>query len=166
MVPKFGKQVTGSTVRAQKCSCVNPAVVERCVHLCPFPFVSNPRSYKLSLRLLKFETFHVLLTICSISSFQCGKKRWGEREYFLPWVLPQSKANLYKRCGLAWCRYVNGPSPAWARAGTCFSAVQSEGGMSLKVSQLPLFFNYPILRETKQINPLRFRDEKGCVRTE
>lgn len=136
------------------------------MHLCPLPFVSNPRSYKQSPRLLKFETFHMLLTICSICSFQGRRKRWGEREYFLPRVLPQTKANLYKCCGLARCRYVRGGHPACARAGACFSAVQSEGGASLKVSPLPLFFNYPILRETKQINPWRFRDEKGCVRTE
>ena len=166
MAPWFWKQVRGNTVRAQKCSCVNPAVAERCVHLCPFPFVSDPRLCKNSLRLLKFETFHVLLTICSISSFQCRKKRWGEKEYFLPCLLPQTKADFYKCCGLARCRYMNGGCPAWAKTGACFCAVQNEGGMSLKVSQLPLFFNCPILRETKQINPLRFGDEKGCVRTE
>lgn len=31
------KQVKGSTVRAQKCSCVNLTVVEMSVHLYPFP---------------------------------------------------------------------------------------------------------------------------------
>lgn len=131
------------------------------MHLCPFPFVSNPRSYKYSLRLLKYETFCMLSIICilAVSRIEKKKKRGGERgntsfPEFSPRQTPSfTGARESRLCCL---------SEGW---GLLFPE-QDEGGTSLKVPRLSLFFNCPILRETKQINPSRFGDEKGSVRTE
>lgn len=137
--------------------------LQKGMHTCVlFPLWIIQNDTNKSLRLIKSETFHMIVTTCSIGSSQHRKKRWREKEHFLPWVL-QTKAKLYK---LAQGRYVNGGCPAWVRAGACFSLEQDEGGMTPKVSQLPVLFSDPILREAKQINPLRLGDEKGCVRTE